>query len=397
MVHEIAENVYSVGIVDGDRRTFHGHEMSTSQGTTYNAYLVVDSEQIVLIDTVFGPHTEAFLENIRSVIDPSKITTIVINHGEPDHAGALAAVKQLAPEAAIICSARGAESIAGQFHVDWPLRTVKTGQTLQTGAMTMTFIMVPMCHWPDNMMVHLAGPDILFSNDVFGQHYTRAVYDDQAAADGELWFEAEKYFVNIIAPYGRNVTNRLNEFEQLGLPLKLIAPSHGLMWRAGIAEVVAAYRRYAAQQTEPRVVVAYDTMYESTRLMAEAIAEGLAEENVAALQFHLAVAGRGDVLTHMYGARGLLIGSPVWHMNVLPTVATLLEDLKTLRFKGRLVGAFGSYGWQKQLGIKTIERRAAEAGLEVPLPGLDCQWKPRAEDLESCRNFGRRFGRRVKA
>jgi len=396
VVHEIAKNVYSVGIVDRDRRTFHGHEMSTPQGTTYNAYLVVDTEEVVLIDTVFAPHTEQFIENIRQVIDPSKITTIVANHGEPDHAGALAALKRLAPQAKIICSARGAESIAGQFHGDWPLLTVKTGETLDTGTMTMTFIMVPMCHWPDNMMVHLAGPDILFSNDVFGQHYTQAAYDDEAKP-ADLWFEAEEYFVNIISPYGRNVTNRLNELKMLNLPMKLIAPSHGVMWRTGIDEVVAAYGKYAAQKTEPRVVVAYDTMYESTRLMAEAIAEGLADEGVPVLQFHLAVSDRSDVLTHMYGARGLVIGSPVWHMNVLPTVATLLESLKTLRFEDRLVGAFGSYGWQKQQGIKTIEQRAGDAKLDVPLPGVACQWKPRAENLETCRNFGRQFARRVKA
>ncbi|MBN2582727.1 MAG: anaerobic nitric oxide reductase flavorubredoxin, partial [Planctomycetes bacterium] len=323
------------------------------------------------------------------------ITTVVANHGEPDHSGALAEIVRLAPKATILCSRRAAEDLPGQYHEDWPMQVVRTGDTLDTGTMTMTFIMAPMCHWPDNMMAHLAGPDVLFSNDVFGQHFTHTRFDDEADA-AQLWFEAEKYFVSIISPYGRNVANRLEELESLDLPIRTIAPSHGAVWRKDIAGILAAYRRWAAQETDSRVVILYDTMYDSTRLMAETLRDSLAECDVPTGLYHLATSDRSDVLTHAYGARGLLIGSSVWHMNVLPSVATLLEDLKTLRFKDRLVGAFGSYGWQKNLSVEIIERRAREANLDVPLPGVACQWRPRDEDLAACRDFAAHFAAAIK-
>ena len=395
MKRQIAEKVFAVGVADPARRTFHGHEMSTAQGTTYNAYLIVDEKETVLVDTVYAPFTEQLLKNIREVIDPARITVIVANHAEPDHSGALAAVKAVAPSARILCSKRGTDSLTGWHHAAWPLETVDTGDTLDTGTMKLTFIMAMMCHWPDSMMVHVGGPNVLLSNDAFGQHYTAAMFDDQAA-DGRLWFETEKYFVNIITPYCRNVTQRLDEIAALALPIKMIAPAHGTLWRKGVADILAAYRRYAEQRTEKRVVVCFDTMYDSTRRLAESMAAGLCDEGVPHTVHHLPTSDRSDVLTDMFGARGFLIGSPTWHMNVLPTVATLLEDLKTLRFKDRLVGAFGSYGWQK-INVDIIQKRAKEAGFEVPLDGVPCQWKPRQAELDKAREFGRAFARRVKA
>ena len=397
MIREIAPNVFAVGVADPDRRHFHGHEMSTAQGTTYNSYLIRDTKEIVLVDTVWPAFTDEFVANIRQVVDPARITTIVCNHAEPDHGGSLAAIKQLAPNAQILCSKRGTESITGWHHADWPLKIVETGQTLDTGTMKLTFIMALMCHWPDSMMVHVGGadgPNILLSNDAFGQHYTAAVFDDQVA-DGQLWFEAKKYFVNIITPYCRNVTQRLDELDKAGLPPAMIAPAHGVIWRQGVAAVLAAYRRWSAQQTQQRVVVCYDTMYESTRRLADAICDGVADEGLPLTRHHLGVSDQSDVVTDMFGARGYLIGSPVWHMTVLPSVASLLDTLKALAFKGRMAGAFGSFGWQK-VNVPVIEERAKVAGIEVPLPGVICQWKPREADLAAARDFGRQFGQKVK-
>ncbi len=394
MIRKIAEGMYSVGAADPDRRSFHGHEMTTAQGTTYNAYLLVDEKETVLVDTVYPPFADELIANIRQVVDPSRITAIVTNHAEPDHGGSLAAMKRLAPDARIFCSKRGAESILGWHHADWDLQVVGTGDTLDTGTRTLTFFMAPMCHWPDSMMVHVGRADVLLSNDAFGQHYTAAPFDDEAR-DGRLWFEAEKYFVNIISPYGRNVATRLDQLEKLELPVKIIAPSHGAVWRHGVADVLAAYRRWAEQRTERRAVVCYDTMYESTRRMADAVCDGLTDAGVPFTRHHLSVSDRSDVLTDLFGAKGFLVGSPVWHMNVLPTVSTLLEDLGTLRMRDRLVGAFGSYGWQERAGIEKIEKRAGEAGLDLPIEGVACRWRPKQDDLQRCRAFGREFGEKL--
>jgi len=394
MIRQIAPNLYSVGVVAGDLRTFHGHEMSTPRGTSFNSYLIIDEKETVLVDTVGEEYVSELLDHIRAIVDPVKITAIVSNHSEPDHGGGLAAIKAQAPNAAIICSHRGAESIPGHHHQDWPLRVVKTGDTLDTGRMKLTFFMASMCHWPDSMMTHVGGPDVLLSNDAFGQHYgLPALYDDEDRS-GQLWFEAEKYYANIIAPFGRNVLARLDEFAALGLKVNLIAPSHGLIWRRGIAEILAAYRKWASYETAKRVVIAYDTMYESTRRLADAIADGLAAEAVPFNRYHLAVSDRSDVLADIFGSRGLLLGSPTWQGACLPTVASLLDSIKALKFKNISVGAFGSYGWQKA-SVQMIEQRAADAGLAVPLPGLACSWRPRPADLEAARLFGRDFARAV--
>ena len=389
----VTDSINWVGAIDWNLRDFHGFE--TPRGSTYNAYLVKGEDKVALVDTVKVPFVPELLERVRSVVELEAVDYIVVNHVEPDHNGGLRLVMQACPNARVVASAGGVRGVAEYHGPDLELSAVGPDDVLDLGGLTLRFMPMPMVHWPDSMFTYCPERSCLMPNDAFGQHYTAALFDDQAS-DGRLWFEAEKYFVNIIAPYCRNVAQRLDEIGKLNLPIKMIAPSHGLIWRRGVADILAAYRRYAEQQTEKRVVICFDTMYDSTRRLAESMGAGLADGHVPYTMYHLPTSDRSDVLTDLFGARGFLIGSSTWHMNVLPTVATLLEDLKTLRFKDRLVGAFGSYGWQK-LNVDIIQKRAREAGFEVPLEGVLCQWKPRETDLEKAREFGRAFAAKVKA
>jgi len=354
MVTKIADGVFWVGVVDWGIRRFHGHELSTHRGTTYNAYLIVD-EKIALVDTVWEPFSEELMRNIREVVDPAKIDYVIANHAEVDHSGGLPAVMRECPEATVVVSKRGAESIPGHYHADWKLRAVGTGEKIGLGASDLVFVEAPMLHWPDSMFTYLTGRNVLMPNDAFGQHYATAFrFNDEAARD-ELYEEALKYYANILTPFSGLVTKKIDEVLALGLPVDVIAPSHGVIWRADPLQIVKKYQDWAAQKPEPRAVVLYDTMWNATRKMADAIIDGLAEGGVDARAFHVAAADRNDVNVEVFRSRAVLVGSPTFNNGVLPTLAPILEDLRGLKFKNKIAAAFGSYGWSGEAPDKIEE------------------------------------------
>src|SRR5208283_506726 len=312
MITELASGVYWVGVVDWNLRQFHGHELSTHRGSSYNSYLIID-EKIVLIDTVWGPFRDEFIDNIRSVIDPALIDIVVANHAETDHSGSLPELMRFCPNARVVVSTRGRESIPGHYHADWNFQTVKTGDQLSIGKRDLVFIEAPMLHWPDSMFTYLTGDDILFSNDAFGQHYATAGRFNDEVDREELYQEAIKYYANILTPFSSLVLKKIDDVLALALPLKLIAPSHGVIWRSDPIQIVNAYRDWAAQKPENSAIIVYDTMWQATRLMAEAIGEGLAENDVPYKIFHMAVSDRGDVVAEIFKARAVIAGSPTFN------------------------------------------------------------------------------------
>ncbi|MDD5531626.1 MAG: MBL fold metallo-hydrolase, partial [Syntrophales bacterium] len=295
---EIAKGVYWVGVVDWGLRHFHGHELSTHRGSTYNAYLIID-EKIVLVDTVWNPFQDQLLRNISAVIDPSKIDLVVANHSESDHSGSLPAVMRRIPNATVVVSKRGEESVEGHYHQAWNFKSVKTGDRISIGENELVFIEAPMLHWPDSMFTYLAGRNILMPNDAFGQHYATSFrFNDQVHRE-ELYEEAIKYYANILTPFSALVLKKIDEVLALGLPVDMIAPSHGVIWRRDPLQIVTKYREWASQVPEKSAVVAYDTMWEGTRRMAEAVGNGMAAGGIPCKIFHMAVSDRNDVITEI--------------------------------------------------------------------------------------------------
>ncbi len=269
MVTEIAKGVYWVGAVDWGIRHFHGFELSTHRGTTYNSYLIRD-EKTVLVDTVWDPFQDEWLDSLRAVVDPAKIDIVVANHAEPDHSGSLPALMRLCPSAAVVVSKRGAESIPGHYHQQWNFRPVGTGDRISIGSQELVFVEAPMLHWPDSMFTYLAGRNLLMPNDAFGQHYASAFRFNDLVDQEELFQEALKYYVNILTPFSPLVARKIEEVLALKLPVEMIAPSHGVIWRKDPLQIVRKYQEWAAQRSEKRAVILYDTMWQATRRMAEA-------------------------------------------------------------------------------------------------------------------------------
>ena len=395
MSTELKKGVHWVGIVDWGIRHFHGYELSTHRGTTYNAYLIMD-EKVALVDTAWGPFQEQFIENLRAVIDPARIDFVVANHSEPDHSGSLPALMRLCPNAAVVVSKRGAESVPGHYHQNWNFKPVSTGDRIRLGRDELVFVEATMLHWPDSMFTYLTGRNILMPNDAFGQHYATAFRFNDQVNETELYQEAIKYYANILTPFSKLVTRKIEELLALDLPVEIIAPSHGVIWRKDPLQIVRKYQEWAAQKPERSAVVLYDTMWEATRRMAEAIGAGLAAEGVSFKLFHMAVSDRNDALTEVFKAKAVVIGSPTLNNGLLPTITPILEDLKGLKFQNKIGAAFGSYGWSGE-SVKQIEAHLASCNIPLAAEGVRAKWQPTAADLMNCETLGRKVAVGVKA
>ncbi len=391
---ELAKGVYWVGFVDWTLRHFHGHELSTHRGSSYNSYLIMD-EKNVLVDTVWGPYADRLLGNIRELIDPSKIDMVVVNHAETDHAGALRRVMEVAPQATLIVSKRGKDSVEGNYHQPWNFRTVQTGERISIGKRELVFIEAPMLHWPDSMFTYVTGDNILMSNDAFGQHYSSAGRYNGDVDQAELYQEALKYYANILTPFSSAVTRKINEVVAMNLPVSMIAPSHGIIWKDNPLQIVNKYLEWAAQVPEKSAVIAYETMWDATRRMAEAVGDGLASEGVPYKSFYMSVSDRNDVIAEMFKAKAILIGSCTFNGGLLPAITPILEDIRGLKFQNKIGGAFGSYGWSGE-AVKSIEEHLAASKIQKVTDGILAKWQPKAEDLGRCREFGAQVGRAVK-
>ncbi|MGI6331975.1 MAG: anaerobic nitric oxide reductase flavorubredoxin [Zhaonellaceae bacterium] len=393
---KVTENVSWVGKVDWELRTFHGEEYSTHKGSTYNAYLVKD-EKTVLIDTVWGPFAKEFVANLAKEIDLKQIDYIIMNHGEPDHSGALPELLRVIPGTPIYCTANAVKSLRGQYHEDWNFQVVKTGDKLNLGSREITFVEAPMLHWPDSMFCYLSGDNILFSNDAFGQHYATEFLFNDLVDQNELYVEAIKYYANILTPFSKLVDKKIKDVLALNLPVAMICPSHGVIWRENPLQIVTQYQQWAGNYQENQVTILYDTMWDGTRKSAEAIAEGIkaADPEVSLKLYNTARADKNDIITEVFRSKGILVGSPTVNRGILSSLAGILEEIKGLGFKNKKAAAFGTYGWSGE-SVKIISSNLAEAGFEVVNDGLKVLWNPDQDSRESCVGFGREFAKLFK-
>jgi anaerobic nitric oxide reductase flavorubredoxin len=390
---QILPNIYSVGVIDWNVRTFHGHTYNTHRGSTYNAYLIRD-EKIALVDTVYGPFADEFIRNIREIIDPAKIDYIIANHVETDHSGALPALMKLCPQAKIYCSAKCKEGLYRNYYGNWDMHVVKTGDSLNLGKRTLQFIEAPMIHWPDSMFTYCPQDALLMPNDAFGQHYATSERFDDETDQCALMDEARKYYANILWPLGPIILKKIEEIQKMNIPIKMIAPSHGIIWRKDPGKIINAYVEWARNTTQPKVVIVYETMWKSTEKMAAAIADELAHAGVAFKLYDVGVSDRTDIINDMLDARGFLLGSSTHDNDMLPAMASFVAFLKGLKPKGRSAGVFGSYGWAGG-AIKEIEHVLQAAGIPVVVPGLGVQYVPNPGDIEKCRVFAREFAQAI--
>ena len=394
MSKRITDNITWVGKVDWELTMFHGNELSTKRGSSYNSYLLRGEKKTVLLDTVWGPYDREFVSRLKQEIPLDQIDAIVMQHNETDHSGALVELMREIPDAPIYCTAKGEAIIRGHYHRDWNFVNVKTGDVLELGGgETLTFIEAPMCHWPDTMFSYYDGEGgVLFSNDGFGQHYaSESLFNDEVPAC-EVLYEAEKYYANILNTYSPMVARKVKEVVAMNLPLSLICPSHGVIWRDNPAQIIEKYLQWSDAYQEDCITIVYDTMWNSTRLMAEAIAKGLREASPSTTVkiLNAAKEDKNDILTEMFRSKAVLVGSPTINYGYSYAIAGILEMAKGFRFKKKKAAAFGSYGWSGE-AVKLISAELQAGGFELIDEGIRTLWVPDEKALEACEEYGKSF------
>ena len=373
---EISPKVWWVGGIDWNERLFHGY--TTERGITYNAYLIMD-EKITLIDTCKATFADELVQRISQVVDPAKIDVVITNHVEMDHSGSLPVIHKIAPNAEIYASAgAGVNELRAHFGIE--ATPVKTGATLCIGERTLSFVTTPMVHWPDNMVTYSDVDKILFSNDAFGQHFATTKRFDDENDMCEVMKQAKKYYANIVWPYGMQAGRALAAVK--GLELKMIAPSHGCIWRSHIDEIIAKYEEWTTYQTQEKAVVVFDSMWHSTESMAREICDAFIAEGVSAQLIDVKSTHISDIMLYMCDAKYVAVGSPTLNSNMLPTVASFLTYMRGLSPKNeqRIGLAFGSYGWAP-LGPKQVYAELENAKFQLPVPVVAQQWVPSEENL----------------
>jgi flavorubredoxin len=387
---ELKKGIYWVGAIDWNVRDFHGY--STPFGTTYNAYLILD-EKNVLVDTVKAPFYLEMLGRISEIVDPARIDIVVSNHVEMDHSGSVSQVVERIGNPLVITSERGEKGLKKHYQKSMKFKTVKTGDTLSIGNRALTFVEAPMLHWPDSMFTYIREDQLLLPNDAFGQHVASCQrFEDEVG--NEVMRHAAKYFANILWPLAPLILKKVDEVVKMGIPIDMIAPSHGLIWRKDPDRIIRAYLDWSRGKGEKKILVIYDTMWGSTEIIAKAILKGLVEEGAEARLLHLRSNHRSDIIEEMLEARGILLGSPTLNNGMFPTMGDFLTYMRGLRPKGKVFALFGSHGWGGG-AVKEMRRNLEVEKFEIWEKELSIQYIPSSEELEGAIQFGKEFAKKI--
>jgi anaerobic nitric oxide reductase flavorubredoxin len=391
----VKNNVFWVGKIDWELRKFHGNELSTHRGSTYNSYLVKE-EKTALIDTVWGSFAKEFVNNLAMEIDLKKIDYVIANHGETDHSGALPELMRHIPNTPVYCTANAVKSLKGHYHEDWDFKVVKTGDRLSLGKKELIFIEAPMLHWPDSMFCYLTGDNILFSNDAFGEHYASEFMFNDLVDQSELMSEAMKYYANILTPFSALVEKKITQVLALNLPVDMICTSHGVIWRDNPKQIIETYLKWANNYKENQITILYDTMWSGTRVMAEHIAKGIVhtDKTVTVKLINIGQSDKNDAMTEIFKSKAILVGSPTINNGILTAIAALLEEVKGMKFKGKKAAAFGCYGWSGE-SVPIIYEQLKKAGFSMVDDGLKLLWNPDEPGRNACVEYGRNFVRKL--
>jgi flavorubredoxin len=387
---KLVEGVYYVGVEDWDRRIFDAL-IPLPNGTSYNAYLIVGKDKVALVDTVQKNFSDELLEKIGSVVDPSKIDYVVMNHAEPDHAGSIPRVLEVAKNAKLVVTKIGVD-MAKIFHnvPDERMMSVKEGDTLSLGDKTLRFIDAPWLHWPETMFTYCVEDKILLPCDFFGAHFAKSRLFDDETGDA-LLSEAKRYYAEIMMPFPIAIQRALDKVKNLDL--NMIGPSHGPIYR-NPKRILDAYESWARGPLQQKVVVVYVTMWGATESLEKTIVESIAAEGVEAVPFNLLVSDVSHIMRELVDTSAIVIGAPTVLNGPHPQSILITELMRAIKPRAKLVSVFGSYGWGGG-SVKTLKDRFQQSGFEV-LDTLDIRGPPKKEDLEKAAALGKHVAQRIK-
>ena len=393
---QLKPDIYWVGINDRHTEKFENLWSIRETGISYNSYLIRDSFN-TLIDLSSSSTTGELMDQIRTVIDPCELRYLVINHIEPDHSGALKALIQTAPQVVLLGSGRTRDMLASFYGITENIQVVADGQELSLGSHTLKFISTPNVHWPETIMTYETSQKILFSCDGFGGYgaLNGGIFDD-----GNIslpWYEEQalRYFANIIAHYAKPVKNTLAKLENI--PLEMVAPSHGLVWRKNPQRLIELYSRwagYAGRPGDPAVTLLFASMYGNTERMMEAVAAGIAAEGLPLVVFDVTRADISEILPYLWLNAGVMVGAPTYEGGLFPDMGNVLQMAQRKHIINKITAGFGSAAWGGG-GQREFNERAAAMKWEV-FGNLEFKGGPKPAELEEGRKFGAEFAGKVR-
>ncbi len=393
---EIRPDVFWIGINDRTTDLFEGIWPVASGGVTYNSYLVRD-EKKAIIDLAKAFKTDEYFERIDALVPLSEIDYAVLNHMEPDHTGALRTLARIPRALCILTTAKAKEMLAAFYGITENVRVVSDGEEISLGKRTLKFFHAPFVHWPETMMSYDAHDRILFSCDAFGGYgaLPGSIFDDQCTNLPFYIREALRYYVNIVAKFSGPTLAAIEKLA--GVPIEVIAPSHGLVWRRDPGRIVELYRQWATLAKgggEAGVTLVYGSMYGNTEKMMNAVAQGISREGIPLEIFDAARVHTSYILPSLWTYRGIMIGAPTYEGTLFPPVANAVEMAALKRVVNKKAAIFGSYGWSKG-GMAAFQKMVEPLKWEIA-DMLEFRGGPTAELLKKGEEFGERFAAAVK-
>jgi anaerobic nitric oxide reductase flavorubredoxin len=392
----IKPNVYWIGVNDRTTDLFEGMWPITQEGVSYNAYLIDDRKKAI-VDLAKTIKTDDFIDQIDQVIDVASLDYVIVNHMEPDHSGLLRTIRRLAPQVTLVGSQKTRDMLESFYGITDNVQVVGDGDSIDLGERTLRFFMTPMVHWPETMMTYEVSDQILFSCDAFGSYgaLRGGIFDDDCTDPGFYQREALRYYVNIVALFSTPVLRAIGKLADV--PVSIIAPSHGLIWRKDPGCIVNLYKKwaeYASGPTEAGVTLVYGSMYGNTEEMMNAVAQGISSAGVQVTIFDAAHTHVSYILPALWTHRGVMVGAPTYEGGMFPPVEQALMIAEQKKVRNKLAARFGSYGWSG--GAQRAFMRIAESLKWEVVDSFEFVGRPTEEELKRGEVFGATFGRRVR-
>jgi len=395
---EIKPDIYWIGVNDRTTDLFEGLWPITQEGVSYNAYLIND-EKKAIVDLSKALKTDEFFDQIDQLADVSQLDYVIVNHVEPDHSGVLRTLRRLAPQATILGTEKARAMLESFYGITEGVQVVQDGDTLSLGGHTLRFVYTPFVHWPETMMTYEVSERILFSCDAFGSYgaLRGAIFDDECTDPEFYKREALRYYVNIVALFSGPVLKAIAKLADV--PVSIIAPSHGLIWRGNPQLIVDLYKQWAEyatnnELTEVGITLIYGSMYGNTEKMMNAVAQGISREGVPLTIFDAAHTHVSYILPSLWTQRGVMVGAPTYEGGLFPPVAQVLDMAAQKRIRNKKVARFGSYGWSGGAQRK-LERIIEPLKWEL-VDSFEFIGGPTEEDLRQGEEFGARFARHMR-
>lgn len=385
--------VHWIGVNDR-RKTLFENMWTLERGVSYNSYLIVD-DKTALVDTIEDRAAGNYIERIEKLLDGRKLDYLIINHMEPDHSGEVKAIFDHFEGVTIVGNVKTFKMVEAYWGITDRLLKVDDGDELSLGHHKLKFVMTPWVHWPETMMTYDTTEQILFSGDAFGSFGTLdgGIFDDEINFD---FFEDEmrRYYSNIVGPYSNMVQKAFAKLS--GVPVKIIAPVHGPVWRDNPQKVLDLYNRWSLHQADEGVVIVVASMYGNTELMADYIGRRLAENGIKNIRIHdVSRTHISHLINEIWKYKGLVLGSCAYNGHMFPLMESLTREIIHMKMKDKFLGIFGSYSWNGG-GVKNLMKFAEESGFDLVADPAEIYGKPSDDKYAQCDVIAKQMALKLK-